>query len=91
MLLKYTSWVKKSFQVQMNAKMALVIRAGRVSGSSTHRKVRYGPQPSIRAASSISRGMPRMNCTMRKMKNASVARNFGTIERQVGVDPAEAT
>ena len=31
------------------------------------------------AASSISRGMPRKNCTIRKTKKASIARNFGTI------------
>ncbi|MNL43017.1 hypothetical protein D3C87_1655080 [compost metagenome] len=31
------------------------------------------------AASSSSRGMPRKNCTIRKMKKASVARYFGTI------------
>ena len=30
------------------------------------------------AASSISRGMPRKNCTIRKMKKASTARNCGT-------------
>ncbi len=32
----------------------------------------------MRAASSSSLGRPRMNCTIRKMKNASCARNFGT-------------
>ena len=43
----------------------------------------------MRAASSSSRGMPRMNCTMRKTKNASVARSFGTISgRNVLIQPS---
>src|SRR5919107_1305232 len=33
----------------------------------------------MRAASSNSLGMPRMNCTIRNTKNASVARNLGRI------------
>ncbi len=63
----------------MNEKIAVVTSAGRHSGRITCRKTPNGEQPSIFAASSSSRGMPRMNCTMRKTKNASVARNFGTI------------
>ena len=35
------------------------------------------------AASSSSLGSVRMNCTIRKMKNASVARNLGTISGQI--------
>ena len=66
----------------MKVKIAVVISAGRISGRMTDRKLRKGPQPSMRAASSSSRGRPRMNCTMRKTKNASVARNFGRISGQ---------
>jgi hypothetical protein len=62
----------------MNEKIAVVTRAGRLSGRMTCRKIAYGDAPSIFAASSSSRGMPRMNCTIRKTKNASVARNCGT-------------
>src|SRR5690348_11828990 len=73
------SWLKKSFQVQMNEKIAVVTTAGRASGMMTYRKMPNGEQPSTFAAWSSSRGMPRMNCTMRKTKNASVASSFGTI------------
>src|SRR4051812_36937242 len=73
----YTSWRKKSFHVQMNEKIAVVTRAGRDSGRITLRNTPNGEQPSIFAASSSSRGMPRMNWTMRKTKNASVARKWG--------------
>ncbi|GAA4952255.1 hypothetical protein GCM10023224_41230 [Streptomonospora halophila] len=73
------SWLKKSFQVQMKVKIAVVASAGVDSGSTMRRKIRTCPHPSMRAASSRSRGSPRMNCTIRKMKNASVASSFGTI------------
>src|SRR3954447_4122012 len=73
------SGVKKSLQVQMKVKMAAVARAGPISGMITREKIRQCPQPSIRAASSNSRGMPRMNCTMRNTKKASVAKNLGRI------------
>ena len=63
----------------MKVKIAVVAIAGPISGSITREKIRQCPQPSIRAASSSSRGMPRMNCTIKKTKNASVARNFGRI------------
>jgi hypothetical protein len=63
----------------MNEKMAVVTIAGRASGSMTWRKIPYGEQPSILAASSSSAGIPRMNCTMRNTKNASVANSLGTI------------
>ncbi len=66
----------------MNVKMAVVISAGRVSGRMMWKKLLNGPQPSILAASSSSRGSPRMNCTMRKTKNASMARNLGRMSGQ---------
>src|SRR5699024_12677710 len=56
---KKISCEKKSFQVQMNVKIAVVARAGRLSGRITLKKIRPCPAPSIRAASSSSRGMPR--------------------------------
>src|SRR5690348_2950409 len=73
------SWLKKSFQVQMNEKIAVVTTAGRASGITTYQKMPNGEQPSTFAAWSSSRGMLRMNCTMRKTKKASVASAFGTI------------
>ena len=60
----------------MNAKIELVTRAGFISGSMIERKIRTCPAPSMRAASSSSRGRLRMNWTMRNTKNASVARNL---------------
>ena len=66
----------------MNVKIALVIRAGLISGRMIEKKIRRCPAPSMRAASSMSRGMLRMNCTIRNTKNASVARNFGRISGQ---------
>ena len=62
----------------MNAKIEQVIRAGRISGRMIDQKMRKCPAPSMRAASSMSRGIWRMNCTSRNTKNASVARNFGS-------------
>ncbi|GAA3771388.1 hypothetical protein GCM10022225_68240 [Plantactinospora mayteni] len=58
---------KNSFQTEMKVKIAVVAKAGMQSGMITLQKVRKGPQPSIRAASSSSRGSARMNCTIRKM------------------------
>ena len=72
------SEVKKSLQVQMKVKIAVVASAGPISGTITRRKIFPCPQPSIRAASSSSRGMPRMNWTIKNTKNASVARNLGS-------------
>ena len=73
----------------MKVKIAVVASAGTISGRMICRKMRGCPAPSMRAASSSSRGMPRMNCTIRKMKNASVARSFGTISgRNVLTQPS---
>ena len=63
----------------MKVKIAQVASAGPISGISTRKKIRKWPQPSIRAASSSSRGMPRMNWTIKKMKKASTAKNLGRI------------
>jgi hypothetical protein len=66
----------------MNVKIAVVASAGSDIGMMIRQKMPLWPQPSMRAASSSSRGMPRMNCTIRKTKNASVASSFGTISGQ---------
>ena len=66
----------------MNEKIAQVMRAGLISGMMMAQKMRRCPAPSMRAASSMSRGICRMNCTSRKTKNASVARNFGRTSGQ---------
>ncbi len=43
----------------------------------------------MRAASKISFGRARMNCTMRKTKKASVAKNLGTMSgRKVLIQPS---
>lgn len=63
----------------MNEKIAVVPRAGVRLGSSTWKKIRKWPAPSIFAASSSWLGMPRKNWTSRKMKNGDVARKLGTM------------
>ena len=67
----------------MKVKIVVVASAGVISGRMIRKKIRKCPQPSMRAASSSSRGMPRMNCTIRNTKNASVARNFGRISGSI--------
>src|SRR5450759_4099999 len=64
----------------MNVKIVVVATAGTMSGRMIRKKVLKYPQPSMRAASSSSLGRPRMNCTMRNTKNASVPSNLGTIK-----------
>ena len=71
--------MKKSLQVQMKVKIAVVAIAGPISGTISLLKICQWPQPSIVAASSSSLGMPRMNWTIKNTKNASVARNLGKI------------
>src|SRR5699024_9947946 len=66
-LVRKINWLKKSFQVQMKVKIAVVAKAGIDSGRMIRQKMRTCPHPSIRAASSRSLGSPRMNCTIRKM------------------------
>jgi hypothetical protein len=83
------SWLKKSFHVQMKVKMAVVASAGMQSGMITRQYVPKYPHPSISAASSSSTGRLRMNWTIRKMKNASVAKNLGTMSgRNVLIQPS---
>src|SRR5215472_120864 len=62
----------------MKVKTAVVASVGTISGRMMRYKSRNEPQPSISAASSSSRGTVRMNCTNRKTKKASTARNLGT-------------
>src|SRR5665647_1796135 len=61
MLLKYSNWLKKSFQVHMKVKIAVVTRAGNVSGNIKNQYILICPHPSIFAAWSNSRGNERMN------------------------------
>ena len=56
----------KSFHVPMVWNTMTVVRIGRISGSTIVQKMRNGPAPSIRAASMISYGRPRMYCTIKK-------------------------
>ena len=72
----------------MNEKIAVVTRAGLLSGRMTCQNTWYGAAAVDLAASSSSRGMPRMNCTIRKTKNASVARNCGTSSGRQGARPS---
>ena len=62
----YTLGVMKSFHVPMVWNTMTVVRIGRISGSTIVQKMRNGPAPSIRAASMISYGRPRMYCTIKK-------------------------
>lgn len=77
-LVRYSRWLKKSSHVHKNVNSAVVIIAGIESGITIRKNIPIFPQPSIIAASSKSFGSPRINCTSRNTKNASVARNFGT-------------
>lgn len=52
-----SSATSMSFQTQRNWKMARLAIAGRPSGSTSREKIRHSLPPSIRAASSISRGI----------------------------------
>src|SRR5690625_3773073 len=80
---------KKSFQVQMKVKIAVVASAGADNGNMISTKIRGWHAPSIRAASSSSLGIRRKNCTMRNTKNASVASSFGTMRgRKVLIHPS---
>ena len=55
----------------MVASNARAARVGRTSGSMMCHQMRRWPQPSIFAASSMSRGMPFMNWRSRKMLNGA--------------------
>ena len=87
---RYSRWWKKSSHVQRNVNSAVVTSAGAASGTMIRAKIPTFPHPSIVAASSSSFGRLRMNCTSRNTKNASIARNFGTmIGRNVPTHPKE--
>ena len=60
-LLMYSNWFKKSFHSHMNWKMPAENSAGAHSGAMIFVSVCHMLQPSMYAASSRSRGMPRMN------------------------------
>ena len=69
---------KKSFIVHMNWKRQTEIRAGIRSGMTMKTSTCQVLAPSTRAASSMSRGMARRNCTSMKTKKASPAKAEGT-------------
>ena len=48
---------RKSFHTHMISSTPTEMNVGFIMGSTTRKKVRTGPQPSMTAASSISRGM----------------------------------
>src|SRR5262245_26133823 len=85
---RYNRWLKKSSHVQRNVNSAVVTSAGTASGTMIRRNTPAFEHPSIIAASSSSLGRLRKNCTSRNTKNASVAKNFGTmIGRNVPTHP----
>ena len=61
----------------MKVKIATVTSAGFISGKMIRTKMPYTDAPSIFAASSRSRGMPRMNWTSRKTKKAPPPKKCG--------------
>ena len=61
-----SSGQRKLFQVNMNESMPSVTMAGRARGTMIRVRIQILLQPSTRAASSSSRGMPRKNCRSRK-------------------------
>ena len=69
----------KSFIVQMNWNTITEMMAGLSRGTMMCQSSCSALQPSITAASSMSRGMPRRNCTSMKTKKVSVAKAEGRI------------
>ena len=63
----------KSFQLAMSVSSVSTAISGLHSGSTTCRKMRMCPAPSMRAASMSSSGMPMKNCRARKMPKAAAA------------------
>ena len=61
-----TSGQKNAFHVPWNWRIATADSAGVASGSITRQNVVKKPAPSIRAASSMSRGIDRKYCRIRK-------------------------
>jgi hypothetical protein len=68
---------RKSFHAERNAKMASA--ASTESGRMIREKTCQGPAPSMRAASSSSRGMVRKNWRRRKTPKAKSMAASGTI------------
>ena len=69
---------KKPFQVPWNWRIATAASAGPASGSITRQNVVKKPAPSIRAASSRSRGIDRKYWRIRKIVVAEIARTVTT-------------
>ena len=69
---KKTAGQKSPFHVPWNCRIATAASAGPASGRMTFQKVWKWPAPSIRAASSRSRGMPRKYWRSRKIEVALI-------------------
>jgi hypothetical protein len=70
---------RKSFHAERKAKMASAASTGCDSGRMIREKTCQGPAPSMRAASSSSRGIVRKNWRSRKTPNAKSMAASGTI------------
>ena len=57
----------KSSQLPMKVNTPTVTREGTINGRMMRVNMPYQLHPSMVAASSMSRGIPRMNCMIRKM------------------------
>ena len=71
---------RNAFHALRNSKTASKISAGMVSGITTCRIIASGEAPSIRAASSMSRGMLSMNCVIINTPNGVTS--HGTMSAQ---------
>ena len=58
---------RNDFHASTKEKRASVAMAGRASGRAMRQKMVHSEAPSMRAASSVSRGRVEKNCRMRKM------------------------
>ena len=72
----------------MYCRIARVMIGGTDIGRMILKKIRKWPAPSIMAASSISRGMPRKNCRRKKIANGVMKKNGRTMPGQ-GVEQAQ--
>jgi len=79
----------RSFQEPSRVKMASVARAGLASGRTIRQKTPKVVQPSMRPASSSSRGSERKNCRIRKMPNAEASQGTNAAAR-VSTTPSRA-
>jgi hypothetical protein len=71
----------RSFHAPSRVKIASVARAGLASGSTIRQKTPNVLHPSIRAASSSSRGSDRKNWRIRKMPNAEASHGTNAAPR----------